>query len=390
VASQQEVEPLDEMRRSYRQRDAVARSWRAAGGRVVGYVCDNVPAELIRAAGFLPYRLSGDHQSSREQIAERIVPYHARRFAGAEFIEAIFAGIVAGQYDFLDYLVVPHNRKIVATLMQSVENLRPHRPPGALPEVHFLDRTYTRSFLASAYNRNSLRQLVTRLEQWSGRPLDREELQAVVASANQTRALLRELNALRCSREPRVSGSEALEIIGACHYLPVAGCNALLADFLQAARHRRPLPGVRIYLGGSPWDHPQFYQLVESAGAVIVAEDHCWGARCADLMLDGDPFDAIAERFAQQAACSMLGSLSETVQAVARRAAASGAQAAIFAVIQGDQAQMWETPSEVEALQELGIPALHLRNQPYGVSDRSAVQAAIAEFLAALPPAADR
>ena len=51
---------LDTFRHHYRHRDRAARAWKAAGGKVVGYLCDNVPEELIMAAGFLPYRLSGD------------------------------------------------------------------------------------------------------------------------------------------------------------------------------------------------------------------------------------------------------------------------------------------------------------------------------------------
>ena len=34
---------------AYRERDRAARAWKAAGGRVVGYLCDNIPEELILA-----------------------------------------------------------------------------------------------------------------------------------------------------------------------------------------------------------------------------------------------------------------------------------------------------------------------------------------------------
>ena len=36
-----------------------AEAWKASGGKVVGYLCDNVPDELIAAAGFFPLRVKG-------------------------------------------------------------------------------------------------------------------------------------------------------------------------------------------------------------------------------------------------------------------------------------------------------------------------------------------
>ena len=41
---------LDTCREHYRHRDRAAREWKHNGGQVVGYLCDNVPEELIRAA----------------------------------------------------------------------------------------------------------------------------------------------------------------------------------------------------------------------------------------------------------------------------------------------------------------------------------------------------
>lgn len=374
---------FETLARAYAERTEAARAWRAEGGRVVGYVCDNVPAELIRASGFMPFRLYGDDVSSRAETADRITSFHARRYAGAEFVEAIYGRIVAGDFDFLDYLVIPHNRKIVASLMQSVENLRPHRPEGSLPEIHFLDRTYTESFRSGVYNRDSFLQLAGRLEAWSGAAIDRENLSTEVETANAVRGLIRELNGLRAGGEPRISGTEALQVMGAAFYLEPQVYQPLVRDFIAEARARAPLAGRPVYLGGSPWDHAQFYEAVEASGGVIVAEDHCWGARCSDLMLAGDDLlMAMADRFNRQPACSVQGSIDNTIRAVVTRAVASGAKAAIFANIKGDLAQTWESPSEIEALRAEGVASLLLRGLAYAAPASDAVKSEIAAFLA--------
>lgn len=372
----------NELQQAYLGRTAEAQAWKASGGRVVGYVCDNVPVELIRAAGFLPFRLSGDSSRSREEIARLIAPVHSRRFAGNEFVEAIYAGLADGSLGFLDYLVVPHNRKSVQSIVQSVEILRRVNPQMTLPETYFLDRTYARTFLTGGYNRRSFFSFAEQLAEWAGRPIDEATLDGCIAEANETRGLLRDLNALRVAPAPLISGSEALVILGASHYLPPAKFNNLLRARLDEVRRRSPLPGIRLYLGGSPVDHVQLYELVESCGALIVAEDHCWGARCGELdPAPGKALDALARRFDHAPACSLLTSIDDTINAVVNRCVQSRADAAIFSVIKGDASQMWETPSEIDALAARGIPSLHLQQQPYRIEAVETLRESVSAFL---------
>jgi hypothetical protein len=43
---------LSLLKEHYQHRDRAARGWKEKGGKVVAYLCDNVPEELISAAGF--------------------------------------------------------------------------------------------------------------------------------------------------------------------------------------------------------------------------------------------------------------------------------------------------------------------------------------------------
>src|SRR6478609_9535059 len=101
---------MDALREQYRWRDRAARAWKADGGRVVGYLCDNMPEELIMAAGFLPYRLSGDPTEGTDAIEQYVQPYappFSARNRGVGFTDAILNMLLRGRYAFLDYLVVP-------------------------------------------------------------------------------------------------------------------------------------------------------------------------------------------------------------------------------------------------------------------------------------------
>lgn len=377
---------LETMQAAYRDRDRLAREHHAAGGKVVAYMCDNVPAELIRAAGMMPYRLSGDASRSRSEVSALIGSVHTTRLVGLEFMDATTARFVAGDLDFADYVVVPHNRKQVQVLGVILESIKVNKPDIPLPEFHYLDRTYVRDFLTSGYNRKCLMQLVAKVEEWSGAEISADAMRAAIAEAAETRRLLREVNALRQGDAPRVSGVEALEIYGASHFMEPQAFQKALTEFIAEANAREPLSGKRVYMGGSPLDHTAFYRIVEDAGAIVVAEDHCWGARCAELTVgeDGDPFEALAARFVAQPACSLRASIDDITDANVARARASGAQGAIYNVMQGDTPQMWETPSQLDALREGGMPCLHLKRVPYRIEDPAPIAEQVSAFVAEL------
>src|SRR5262249_29903973 len=187
-----------------------------------------------------------------------------------------------------------------------------------------------------------------------------------IAARNEQRALLGQVSALRSADPPRLSGVDSLHVVGASMTMPLREHAALLRALLAGADQLGPCEGVRVFVGGSPHDHPACYEAVEACGATVVAEDHCWGNRAADLPVrtDLEPLQALANRFHQQPACSIRFPLSSTVDACVRRAALARAQAAIFFDLEHETAQVWETPAEIRALDERGIPSLHLREQP--------------------------
>ena len=74
--------------------------------------------------------------------------------------------------------------------------------------------------------------------------------------------------------------------------------------------------------------------------------------------------------------------MSVTVERCVRQAALARVDAAIFFVLEHETAQVWETPDEIAALAERGIPSLHLSEQPYRIADADGLREQIAAFLA--------
>jgi benzoyl-CoA reductase/2-hydroxyglutaryl-CoA dehydratase subunit BcrC/BadD/HgdB len=295
--------------------------------------------------------------------------------------------LLDGTFGLLDYLIVPHNRNSIQAIFRELRDAR--RFHGGLPqfETYYLDKAWSSSFVSEAYNRDAIIRLRQQLESWAGKPIEDATLLEWIAIGDRNRELLRGVADLRAANPPRLSGADALEIIGSSMFMDKREHNRLLEAFLATAGELPARDGVRLFLGGSPLDHTRVYQAIEACGATIVAEDHCWGNRVADSYGEGpaDPILELGRRFHRKPACSITLPLKATVQGCARRAAAASADAAIFYVMEDDWSQNWETPGEVKALGAAGVPALHLARQAYDGGDIEALKAAVSRFLQSVP-----
>ena len=90
---------IEVMKKYYKKRDLAAKEWKKNGGKVVGYFCDNVPEELIMAAGFFPLRISGDPNSGMETVGE----YQDKKgmsFFREPFVASMTHMIINGKYKY--------------------------------------------------------------------------------------------------------------------------------------------------------------------------------------------------------------------------------------------------------------------------------------------------
>jgi benzoyl-CoA reductase/2-hydroxyglutaryl-CoA dehydratase subunit BcrC/BadD/HgdB len=382
---------LETLREHYRARDGAARAWKQAGGRVVGYLCDNVPEELILAAGLFPYRLSGHPEAGTDAIQRYVQPFappFSARNRGIGFSDAILNQLLEGAFDFLDFLIVPHTRKTIQAIYRELSLVAEANPELRLPEMHYLDRAYTPFYTSEVFNRAAILELKAKLEEWSGQSITDSALTQAIETTNTSRRLLQQVLQLRFMNPPRLSGTDALQITSTAAFMLKSDHNGLLETLLAETLPGRPaLHGPRLFLAGSPIDNLELYDLVESCGAVIVAEDHCWGMRCAEFLLDPGqpPLEALADRYHRKPACSIDFPMARVVERCVARATAGAVDGALFFVYEGDGVHIWDTPEEIDALeQRLGIRCLYLKQQPYAVTRPEDVRDSIREFVGSL------
>jgi benzoyl-CoA reductase/2-hydroxyglutaryl-CoA dehydratase subunit BcrC/BadD/HgdB len=116
---------------------------------------------------------------------------------------------------------------------------------------------------------------------------------------------------------------------------------------------------------------------------VIVAEDHCWGNRCSEFPLDPSmpPFEALAERYHRKPACSIEFPMARVVDRCLARATSARVDGALFFVLEDDGVHVWDTSAEIAAFEQAGIPCLHLKQQPYWITQPDPLRATIQAFV---------
>jgi benzoyl-CoA reductase/2-hydroxyglutaryl-CoA dehydratase subunit BcrC/BadD/HgdB len=379
---------LDELTAVYRDRGAAARAWKAKGGKVIAYVSSSMPEELVTAAGFLPYRLSGDPEAGFEALGRYYYPLADKSVPGSrvmslEFINSIMALVFEGRFDFADLLVIPYARKAVLALYSHFAAAKAAFPELTIPELYLLDRTITPYYAGGLYSRDRVLDFKARLGEWAGAPVADAALSAAIAEGNETRRLLAELNRLRA--QAKVPGAEALAVFGASRFMPKGVFNRLLAAALPKLATRPPRPGPKLFVSGSPLDNTRLYEVIEACGATIVGESHDWGAPMADLPLReaGDPTEAAVERF-HKSPPDLIFPLDAAVGDVVDRATACGADGAVFHVYRHDDHELFDVPAKRAALEAAGVPTLYLQEQPYRLADPAPVREATTAFLVSL------
>ena len=269
---------FETIQKHYQQRNLAALEWKKKGGKVIGYFCNNVPEELIMAAGFFPLRISGDPWEGTEIAEGYRMPYPL-----VAFVETMMNKLLTGKYDFLDYLVIPHARDQIWRLWTQLHFVAELDPQIKLPEIYYYDNLHTTFYTSSVYNRDRTIEFKKQLEKWSGKKITDKALEKAIAITNESKMLLKKVAALRAADPPRISGLEALQIIGTSMFMQKEEHNKLLKDYLKDAESLPAKNGVRLFVESSPLDNLQFYEVVESCGAVVVAEDNCWGNRYSDV-----------------------------------------------------------------------------------------------------------
>ena len=340
------------LKEAYDNREAAITTWRAAGKKVVAKLGCDVPDELLLAAGMMPVQVYADPEKPLTQTNQYL------EYAFDPMVRAQFEKIVDGTYaDLVDYLVVSNSTDVIIRVYLYLRELKRVEPEKAVPEVTFIDWLFTRNRIHQVRNEHTLQLFKETVEQWAGRTITDEEIAEAAKICNANRQALGQMSELRKGEDVRISGSEALVIIGSAFFMDREEHTKLVLQLVEEAKSWPVLEGPRVYFTGSNQEDTSLYEEIEKTGVVIVGEDHDWGDRFyeRDYNLEYAPIRAIVDRYMLREFSSKKAFVSQRVAALDRLVEAASAEAVIFYTNIYEEAASWDYPSQKKSLEGRGI-----------------------------------
>ena len=282
--------------RYYREYGLRAGELKKQGKKVIGYLCAFTPAEIITAAGMVPFRIKGDVNepiTKADTEMETII---------CPLVRSCFDMALKGHYDFLEGLVIPHACDSICRTYDIWKYTL------NLPYAHFINMPHGTDDSSLRFYKAELETFRKSLGGFAGREISDQSLKESIQLYNQNRARVRELYKLRQSDPPLISGVELTKALVAAVSLPVEEASRLIDGVIDEIKQRKPLSAPkkpRLMVVGAQVDNAAFIELVEESGAWVVADDLCPGAResLADVDVTADPVDGIAERYLRRIYC---------------------------------------------------------------------------------------
>jgi benzoyl-CoA reductase/2-hydroxyglutaryl-CoA dehydratase subunit BcrC/BadD/HgdB len=336
----------------------------ASGMPVVGITSNTAPWELIRAAGAFPCVInSGNaHHPDISNFMEENV-FEKR-------IQAIFGAAISGSLQHLSLLLISRTSEQEYKLYLYLREVARQNPKRRMPPVYLYDLLHTRTTESYSYGLERTLHLKERLEKLTGQMIDIAALLKAMEESNSARSEIRKLLSLR-HPEPRISGTEALTLIGSSYFVNRKDYARLAGQAVKLIELREPLSGKRILITGASLNHRGLHQAVEMHRAIVVAEDDWWGSQSAGLDVDNESNDlveAVFEKYYLDAPSPRLFPL-ETADAWFQQASADGIDGVIFYLPAEDCVAGWDYPRRRRFLDDRKIPHLLVREDAMSISE---------------------
>ncbi len=337
---------------SDRPHEYAARWKQKSGGRVIGHFCSYTPQEMIMAAGALPYRIL----SSGASIAQADGYLQAY---SCSLVRGALEDALAGRLDFLDGAAFPHT---CDSIMRLSDIWRMNAGFAFHADLIMPAKLDTPS--AAEYMTAVLRKFKQDLQTGLGVTLTDAKLQRAIQTCNRVRAAMGRLQELRRQHPRLISGSDWHAVLKASLVMDrdeLADALDALATALPSTGEMTAGQGKRLVLSGGLCSMPDIYQVVEAAGAVVVWDDFCTGARFYEGMVaeNEEPVAAIAQRYLQRVVCpAKHAGIFARGRYLVDKVKETGADGVIFLFLKFCDPHAFDFPYMKAMLDQEGIPSI--------------------------------
>lgn len=279
------------------------KQWKAEKKKTVGTVCCHIPEEIIHAAGLLPFRVRGTGCKDDNEASLWMSNF------SCSYARACLQNCLDGRYDYMDGFANADGCNMIQHMFDNWKFNNPFKFTFQMNVPRLNSELGIRFYI------DELKRFKAAMEELNETVITDEDLRESIKLYNETRALIRELYDLRKADAPYVTGTECLKVILAAMSMPKEEFNHQLRAYIDEARKHEPIKdcNARLMVIGSSLDDPEYMQLLERNGAIVVTDCLCYGSRYLweEVVCDEnhDPIEAIAKCYLNRPACPRMCSL---------------------------------------------------------------------------------
>ena len=371
-------EPMQKLMDSTRQiRNQSILAW---DQQIVGYTCSFVPGEIFYAADILPVRLRGIETTGMDIGDAYFGPFICT------FPKCILQLAGEKQLDFLDGVIITPGCDAMRRLDECWRKAGEDHP-GITPGFFFhfgvphKITDYSLQWFMEEMNR-----LIKAVEEHFKVKISTRQLKDAISRYNLGRRLLARLEDFRTPENFKLTGSQAFAAAVASTVMPRDEYISTLEDLIKELEQTRPEISnkKRIMLVGSISDDLVLLDLIEAAGAMVVAENLCFGLRYESDQVseDEEPITALARRYLSHSICPrMFGAFEQRLAVLKEKIKISKVDAVImqnirFCDLHGSENGLFE-----RELEKIGIPCIRIEREYGGNVESGRMRMRIDAFL---------
>lgn len=255
----------------------LVRKAEAEGDLAIGYTCFHAPEVLLNLGNCFSVRLRAPHTNSME-----LATYYMANNS-CEFSRALLERALEGNYGFLHAMA---GVDVCEANNRAIENMEIMHTQGEDKDKFFycnLDIPYSDDEDCVEHIREQVsRKILKPLRENYGIDTSDDAIRAAVREHNEVCRILTEIGELRKLDLPPITGYEFAVLVLVSYTCPKRLILPLLRETLEEIRVRQVDAEknyrVRVAVVGSEIDDPNLIRLIESCGALVVADRFCYGS----------------------------------------------------------------------------------------------------------------
>lgn len=319
----------------------------AAGEKVVLTAPVYTPEEIIHAMGLVPMGAWGAD-----------VPLEGSKEYFPAFICSVMQSILElgmkGAYEGASAIVIPSLCDSLKCLGQNWKY--------AIPSIPFIPMTYPQNRwgkVGTDFTRAGCEWVAADLEKAAGAKLEPAKLSKSIQVYNAHNSAMRRLDEALASH-PEISAAQRSDIFKSAFFMKKEEHTALVEELLAALEGQESgADKVKIMTTGILCDSPGLLDIFDDLGLHIAADDVAAQSRQyrTDCRQEGDPLDALAEKFAAMDNCSVLYDPDKKrPHTIVEQAKARGIKGVVVVLTKFCDPEEFDYPPIKNACAKAGIP----------------------------------